>query len=194
MKFLSYILPQTIYQSLSPYNKKIEVREINGRNVLLVNGIEQTGGYTDKLWKIGLRGIHPKKVLVLGVGGGTVFRMFPESKITGVDIDTEILHIAKKYFGLLSATLIHKDARVFDTDKKFDLVIVDLYIGNDVPGFVTQKPFLTGILGMVAPSGRMVLNYYNKDKQEQKAEKIVSMFRNAIAKSVLRNIFIYVLK
>lgn len=194
MRILSYIFPQTIYQSTSHYNKTIEVKEINGRNVLLVNGIEQTGRYTEKLWTMGLRGIYPKNILVFGVGGGTVFKHFPKSQITAVDIDNKIIQIAIEYFGIRNVTLIESDARLFDTDKKFDLVIVDLYIGNDVPNFVTQKPFLARIFQMVAPGGQMVLNYYNQNKQEQTAAKIVSMFHKAIAKPVLRNIFVYVVK
>lgn len=194
MSLLSFIIPQPIYRTSSPYNKKIEVREINGRRVLLVNGIQQTGSYTEKLWRVGLRGVHPKNVLVLGVGGGTVFRKFPEAQITGVDIDGKIIEIAKKYFGLRHATLIEKDARSFDTDKKYDLVIVDLFIGNDVPEFASTKFFLLQCERFLIEGGRMVMNYYSQCDQEEKAAKITSFFKKAEAKPVLRNIFIYVIK
>lgn len=194
MSLLSYIIPQRVYETSTRYNKKIEVREINGKNVLLVNGIEQTGSYSEKLWRTGLQGMHPKDVLVFGVGGGTVFRKFPESRITGVDLDGEILHIAKKYFGLHNTTLIKRDARLFDTNKKYDLVIVDLYIGNDVPEFVTTKDFLLKCKRFLRNGGQMVINYFSEKDQEKKAAEIALYFKKVHVKAVLRNMFIYVVK
>lgn len=188
MKLFSY------YQTSSRYNKKIVVRTLLGKSELLVNGIQQTGGYTEKLWKIGLRGIHAKNVLVFGVGGGLVFKHFPQSEITAVDIDGAIIKIATEYFGVRNVTLIERDARVFDTDKKFDLVIVDLYIGNDVPEFATTKNFLLRCERFLKEGGRMIINYYCAYDQGKKAAKIVSFFEKAKAKQVLRNIFIYVVK
>jgi len=197
MSFLSYFIPQLVYHSSSHYNKKIEVREINGRNVLLVNGIQQTGGYTEKLWKEGMRNIHGKKILVFGVGGGTVFSNFPDAQITAVDIDPEIIRIGKKYFGLgklSNLTLIQQDARMFISRKKYDLIIVDLYIGNDVPAFVSQKPFLKKCMSFLLPGGQMVINYFSQKDQETKAHALRQIIIGATVKPVLRNIFVYVVK
>lgn len=204
MRLLSYILPRLIYKTSSRYNKKIEVKEINGRYTLLVNGIEQTGNYTQKLWRIGLQPIlhrQYKNILIFGVGGGGLFhilnRRFRNAKLIGVDIDDSIINIAKNYFGLdgiPSLTLIRQDARSFRSYTLYDLVIVDLYIGNDVPEFVTKKTFLLRMYRMLAPNGQMVLNYYNEFNKVQNAAKIASLFTQAKAKSVLRNIFVYVIK
>lgn len=197
MSLLSYLIPRKLLESSSVYNKKIEVREINGRNILLVNGIQQTGPYTEKLWKKGLKNMHAKRILVFGIGGGAVLRHFPDSHITAVDIDPEIIRIAKKYFGLgrqKNVIIVQSDARLFRTIKKFDLVIVDLYTGNDVPNFVSQKEFLHRILGFVSPGGQLIINYFSQTNQARNAANIVSLLPGATAKPVLRNMFIFVVK
>ncbi len=215
MKALSYFVPQSIVQSSSPYNKSIAVVQMYGRNALLVSGIEQTGPYTEKLWKVGLQpilDIPPKEIstiLVLGVGEGMLFHMFqkafPVAKMTGVDVDPEIIRIGKKYFGLDAIpglTLAAQDARAFVKNpskrNSYDLVIVDLYTGNDVPPFVTQNPFLSGVRRLVRPGGRVVINYFCQENQDQKSQvilrKLSTIYRKAQSKPRLRNIFFYVVK
>lgn len=211
MKFLSYFVPRTIYKSSSRYNKTIEVREINGRNVLFVNGIQQTGAYTHELWQTGLvpylsqLSVTPKSILILGVGGGGLFHIlrniYPGSMLTGVDIDGEIIRICRAYFEVKEdpkTKFVKADAREFVEDKrnigKFDLVIVDLYIGNDVPEFVTQKQFLLKLMSFLEAGRLMVINYYSESDAEKKAAKIASYFRKAKVKPVLRNIFVYVVR
>lgn len=213
MNILSYIFPWRLLLSGSRYNKKIDVRLIRGKNVLLVNGIQQTGPYTERLWKEGLAQ-YPDvgtlaKILVLGVGGGTLFHLFhnkyPESKIVGVDIDAEIIRIAGTFFGVNSlpnVTLIQRDAREFISDSSyknyFDFVVIDLYIGNDVPDFVTTEKFFKKVRTILRPNGRLVVNYFSESNQPQKAKKIndtlASIFSETQSRGVLRNIFFYVIK
>jgi spermidine synthase len=214
MKWLSYFFPRRIFSSTSSYNKKIEVIQNNGTYELLVNGIVQTGRYTQKLWQKGLQSLFAKNlsvtnILVLGVGGGTVFHLFakkfPNSEMTGVDIDEVVVDIGKKYFGLSGIPhlkLVTQDAQTFVKNpmraKKYDLVIVDLYTGNDVPSFVTKKPFLADIGRVVKPGGRIVINYFDAKNQASRAQIVFDHLALAYVqverKSVLRNIFFYVLK
>jgi spermidine synthase len=215
MSLRSYIVPIHIYQSSSVYNRDIQVHEENGAYTLLVNGIHQTGGYAQRLWKKGLlplfahRDISFKSILVLGVGGGAVFKLFrkkfPTAYITGVDIDKEILTIGKTYFGLDTlpdTKLVCADAKQFVRQTKqrrrYDLIIVDLYTGNDVPGFVTQKVFVKHVRGLLRPHGRAVINYFREKDQAEAAQKLYVMlseqFSRVQMKPTLRNIFFYVLK
>lgn len=180
-------------------------------NSLLVNGIEQTGPYTQKLWKLGLRPIfkdpsfQPANILVFGVGGGTVFKMFqrsfPNARMVGVDVDREIIRIGKTYFGLDKLprlTLVAKDARDYSANQKYDLVIIDLYIGNDVPRFVTQEPFLSKVRRLLGPDGRMIMNYFSEKNQGKESTTLLArlsrIFSNAQRRPTLRNIFFYVIK
>jgi spermidine synthase len=215
MSLRSYIVPTHIYQSSSVHNRDIQVRQENGVYTLIVNGVHQTGGYPQRLWKKGLLPVltspqfSPRSLLVLGVGGGAVFAMFrqkfPNAHITGVEIDKEILTIGKTYFGLNTLTrtkLICADAKEFVRQTKqrrrYDLIVVDLYIGNDVPGFVTQKVFVKHMRGLLRPKGRAVINYFREKDQAEASQKLYTMlselFSGVQMKPTLRNIFFYVLK
>ncbi len=214
MRLLSYFFLRSVYQSSSLYNKNIEVRKIHKRYELLVNGIQQTGVYTEKLWKKGVQlwsashSFIPKDILVFGVGGGTLFHIFhklyPQSHVTGVDIDEEIIRIGKKYFGLESlnnVSLICQDARLFANNKKnigyFDLVVLDIYIGNNVPEFVTTRKFLVAINELLRKNGSLVINYFSFHDQREKSNslKVIlsDIFHHVYMVRVLNNV-LFVLK
>lgn len=213
MNWFPAFFPQTIERSDSSYNKSIEVIRRFGKNELYVNGIQQSGPYTIRLWKTGLREVlnnppmNLKNILVLGVGGGTLFGMlhkvFPEAKITGVDIDKEIIRLYSKYFNesdSLSVALICNDAGKFVAQsylKKqlYDLVIIDLYIGDDVPEFVSGSIFLSAVKKILAPHGFVVFNYFSLQNQTNNSQllldKLKKIYQSVISKDILRNKFFY---
>jgi spermidine synthase len=213
MKWLSYIFPQTIETSHSGYSKSIRVVERFGKKELYVSHVQQSGFYTARLWMEGLREAfcHPpentKTILVLGIGGGTLFPMlqtlFPDSVVTAVDIDSEVIRLYKKYFRneKEKAVRLHlADARKFVADeihKKhfYDLVIIDIYHGNDIPAFVTQKTFFTAVGKILAPQGLVLFNYYTSHNQAQKSQllldKLPGIYQSVIKKNILQNIFFY---
>jgi spermidine synthase len=207
---LSYLSAIPIAHSSSLYNKSINVIERFGKRELYVNGIQQSGPYTIRLWKNGLDYVFnypPKKVehiLILGIGGGTVFPMlykrFPSAKITAVDIDQEIISLYTKYFSGDTSqyvSLICADARKFVISKKrnFDLIFIDLYIGNDVPDFVTGKPFLTTVKNLVSSQGMIVFNYFTDKNQQEKSQiffdTLSGIYRSVVRKQNIRNVFYY---
>jgi spermidine synthase len=213
MKWLSYIFPQTIETSHSRYNKSIRVIERFGKKELYVSDIQQSGFYTARLWMEGLKEVfyhspkNTKTILVLGIGGGTLFPMlhtlFPDCRITAVDIDGEIIRLYEKYFRNKNEKPVRvclADARKFVTDeinKKhlYDLVIIDIYEANDVPAFVTQKSFFSSIRKILSPQGLVVFNYFSWRNQAQKSQllldKLSLIYQSVIKKNILRNIFFY---
>ncbi|MCL4359776.1 hypothetical protein M1555_00775 [Patescibacteria group bacterium] len=136
------------------------MNEEQGSLKLLVNGSRQSGPYIGMLWKkafgnfSGAMPFQVKKILVLGVGGGTVIRMlhsmYPDARISAVDIDPVILGIARTYFrldALPGLTLIEEDAGKFlrssvSGKKEYDIVILDIFIGADIPDMVLSAGFL----------------------------------------------------
>jgi spermidine synthase len=178
----------------SPYNRDIRILEEKGKNKLLVNGSRQSGEYIKMLWQHAFCafGIIPspdiKNILVLGIAGGTVIHLlhaiYPDATITGVDIDEEMVTIGKKYFGLdtvkgLTCTIA--DAKIFVRSesakkKQWDMVIIDLFIGATIPEFVNDPVFLHQIGQMVAPKGKVVINYLRELQYLALSEK----FRNTL--------------
>lgn len=86
-----------------------------------------------------------KKVLVLGVAlGGIIIDLLNKYKhmhITGVDIEDTHFNLVKKYSDNKRLTLIKQDAKeyVSKMKEKFDVIIVDIFIGDKVPEFVLDN-------------------------------------------------------
>ena len=197
MSWVSYIMPQTIARYSSRYNQDIRVLEEKGKKKLLVNGSRQSGEYVRKLWQHAFCafGIIPspdvRRILVLGVAGGTVIHLlhalYPDAVIDGVDIDGQMLEIGRKYFGLDGMeclTLVESDAKAFlgksaRANKHWDMILVDTHVGPEVPEFVSDERFLTLIRRSLAPRGMVMINYLRElqylalsDKLRQKLKKI----------------------
>jgi spermidine synthase len=109
-------------------------------------------------------------VLILGSAGGTIstyinrfYKDIYNLKITNVDIDGKVHDIAKKYFDAENENteFVTSDGRLFvqTTDKKYDLVVVDLY-SNElfIPRHVLTKEFLGEIENILKPDGIVSFN------------------------------------
>lgn len=153
------LLPRKVYQTESAISGEIVVKEQFGNYWLEVDHLTQSGQIIKQIWRSPLKKFHNSQFtihnsLVLGLGGGSVVgsvqKYWPEAKIIGVEIDPEVIKIGKKYFGLdkiQSLKIIQANAIDFvkKTKEKFDLILVDLYIGhNRVPmADINLKKILT---------------------------------------------------
>jgi len=108
-----------------------------------------------------------KRVLVIGLGGGTVpkrfVRDYPQVTVDAVEIDPAVITIAKRYFDVKeSARLkIHEsDGRRFlrTTKEKWDLILLDAYYSDSVPFFLTTKEFFTLAKAHLNPGGVLCNN------------------------------------
>ena len=121
------------------------------------------GGY----WKHMVPDKEPKKVLILGIGGGTIARLilekYPKAKITGVDYSSEMIEQAKKHLGLGELKIEIKIADAFDyvTKKKYDLIIVDLVDGYWYPVKVFSPSFIQQLLRILDTEGQISINAPN---------------------------------
>ena len=151
------------------------------------DGLTQSGGVVEGIWKQTLKKVHRslsniESVLILGLGGGTVAKLilkeFPDAKIKGVDIDPLIIGLGKKYLGLNENDI---DIKIQDAAKpvsgKFDLVVVDLYKGDEFPGKFEDEKFLR-ILGK---NKFVIINrlYYREKKvlAEEFGKKLKKVFK-----------------
>lgn len=113
---------------------EIKVRKFLWQTSVWVGGFQQSGPLVEKLWSDAL-----KNVLILGLGCGSAIKplrkKFPNCQITGVEINSEMIEIGKKYFNLdkiPNLKIIYAPAQKFisQTKQKFDLILVDLYKGG----------------------------------------------------------------
>lgn len=136
----------------SEFNGDIKViRSLGFGTYIQVNGLTQSGGVVESIWKETLKKIKKEKinkVLILGLGGGTVAKLakkyWPKSEITGVEIDPVMVELGGKYLGLTDTKVIIQDAYGFikKNAEIYDLVIVDLYVGDKFPEKFEKEEFL----------------------------------------------------
>src|SRR3990167_10338428 len=99
-------LYKTLEEVDSFVNGKIQViRTMEGVRIL-VGEVSQSGWLVRKIWKTALakikrEGATPKKVLILGLGGGSVAEVvcdfWNEAEIVGLDKDPKMITLGKKY-------------------------------------------------------------------------------------------------
>jgi spermidine synthase len=137
----------------SKYNGHLRVvRSLGLGTYIQAGGLTQSGGVVGTIWKPVLKKVKGKRqevkeVLILGLGGGTAAKyirlLWPESKITGVDIDPIMVELGNKYLGL---DKVNVDAKIADAygfnSSGYDLVIVDLYNGDQFPRKFEDGKFL----------------------------------------------------
>lgn len=157
----------------SKYNGEIVVKNTLGLGTYLqVDGITQSGKIIESIWKPILKKINAKNVLILGLGGGTVAKLlrkyFPNSKISGIEIDPAMISLGKKYLNLgkYKVDIKIKDANKFETDKKFDLILVDLYQGKNFPQNFETKKFMEKLRSFLAKNGKIAINRLGKENHE----------------------------
>jgi len=195
-EFLSGV--KVIEEVDSPINGNIRVVKSLGLGTYIqVEGLTQSGGVMYGVWRTVLKKLSHQSLtinhcLILGLGGGDAARLikkyWPEAVITGVEIDPIMVDLGRKYLGLdkVEVQVEVQDASKFcnkelTNNKKYDLILVDLYVGYDVPDKFTKEKFLKLILKLLSPRGVAIFNrlYYGEKKKEaeklgEKLEKIFS--------------------
>jgi spermidine synthase len=116
---------------------------------------------------------RPARVLVIGLGGGTIprtlSRISPNSRIDTVELDPSVVKIADKYFSFRPSGRISiavSDGRVFvkrrmKTPVKYDLVMLDAFDGDYVPEHMLTQNFLREVRSIMAPGGVLVANTFS---------------------------------
>ena len=174
-----------LYEKESPY-QYIQVVQVGAQTQLLLNEGQAihsiydlsaltTGGPWDYVViasafraPVGAEPV-PKRVLILGLAGGTSARQdraaFGDAvDITGVEIDPEVVAVGRRYFHL-DQTGTHvavQDARYWlatrPPEDKYDVIVMDAYRQPYIPFHLTTKEFFDLARQHLAPGGVAVVN------------------------------------
>ena len=191
--FTGLLSPKVIYETESKYNGNIKVVEFGDVRRLVVDNISQSisphSPHTHKLYwgkmihLLKENFTHLNEVLLLGLGGATLVHLihqeFPDVTTTSVEIDQTMVDIANNYFNLSTVAnnrIIVDDAlRVviephnFDIrENQFNVVIVDIYVGEKYPDLGKTGNFIGNLKKLVAPEGMIIFNrIYREHHQEE---------------------------
>ncbi len=156
-----------------------------------VEGLTQSGGIVESIWKRTLRKVKSNKpqvtsCLILGLGGGSaakiVKKFWPETKVTGVEIDPTMAELGKKYLDLKVNKIYIGGAErfVLETKNKHDLILVDTYLGDKFPEKLQEVSFLKILIKKINKDGVVVFNrlYYGGKRSEavKFGEKLKKVF------------------
>ena len=165
-----------IYERVTPY-QTLQVFQREGVRTLQSDRVpqaavrvadgESTMPYNRTAPAVLLLNPHPRRALMIGLGGGTVGRYLesrvPDLQVHYVDIDPAVPEIAERFFFFRTGPRMQvtvADGRQFlhATDETWDLIYADAYIGQSVPFHLTTVQFLDEVKRHLAPGGVFALN------------------------------------
>jgi spermidine synthase len=184
-KLFSYFIPINVYRKNSSVSKSIEVTWNNGELVLDSKSTNYSYGSLQRILRKGLKYIgferirNFESILVLGVAGGSVIKTLVDEikfkgKITGVEIDRDILDIANSYFQLdkiPNLEIVVDDAfeYVLKTKLTYDLIIIDIFQDTTMPNFLFEDFFILRINSLLNLNGFILFNtMVINQKQEER--------------------------
>ena len=110
----------------------------------------------------------PEKILLLGVGAGSLIHFFshylPESQITAVDYNQQLVDFAHHNMMLPEAneklSYVIEDARQYirECKQQFDLIVIDIFDGSQSPEWTTEEEFTQQLKSCLSSQGAAAYN------------------------------------
>ena len=186
-KILSFLFPVTIYNQNSTVSNSIEITWNNGQLVMDSKNTNYSYGSLQRILRLGLQSIGFSNIktldsiLVLGVAGGSVIKTLVneiefKGKVTGVDIDPEIISLVNKYFKLdelphLKICIEDANQFVQKTNITYDLIIIDIFQDNTMPQFLFETVFIENTKSLLTSGSCLLFNTMIHTKSDQERNK-----------------------
>lgn len=115
----------------------------------------------------------PRRVLVIGLGGGTLpmalGQVLPQARIDTVEIDPAVVSVARRYFGFQTSPRqrVHQaDGRAFVEQavrekRSYDLIMLDAFDYTYIPAHLMTREFLQQVKALLAPGGVLAANTFS---------------------------------
>ena len=116
---------------------------------------------------------NPRRILIIGEGGGTMpsalQAMFPDARIDVVELDEAVDAMARTYFGFRPGPrtrVFISDGRIFvkrvaAQQPDYDLVMLDAFEADYIPEHMLTREFLREVAATMAPKGVIVANTFS---------------------------------
>jgi spermidine synthase len=116
---------------------------------------------------------NPARVLVIGLGGGSIpvalAELYPDAHIDVVEIDEAVVRVAKQFFNFSETERLQvavADARVFIKravlrKNHYDLIILDAFTGDYIPEHLMTREFLQETRDLLTDDGVLVANTFS---------------------------------
>jgi len=121
-------------------------------------------------------GPAPKRVLIVGLGGGSIptalAEVLPNTQIDVVEIDPAVTRVAKQFFGFKDGPkmrVIEMDGRVYvkraiREGTKYDTILLDAFDHEYIPEHLLTREFLEEVESLLTPQGVLVGNTFSSSR------------------------------
>ena len=166
---------KTLYEQPSPYNNILVTEDEPGLRTLYF----ERGGALQSVVKLGdpdhlelpytktmLSGLalcdDPQRILIVGLGGGTIpkflHKHYPQAVIDAVDIDPDVVKVARLFFEFREDANLRSyvsDGRKFIEDRPgiYDMIFLDAFGADSTPYHLTTREFLLSVKKALKPRG-----------------------------------------
>ena len=116
----------------------------------------------------------PHRILVVGLGGGTLpgflRKHYPDAAIDVVEIDPHVVDVARMFFGFREDLLMRVhvgDGREFIEnvpEPAYDVIFLDAFGSHSLPPHLTTQEFLQAVRRALLPSGVAVGNIWKRSQ------------------------------
>jgi spermidine synthase len=205
LKVISYIYPIKFKTFESDISGTLELTYYNGKLVLDTQNTNYSYGNLQKILEKSIDKIYVndllqfKRILILGVAGGSIIQsLYTKYKyknvIDAIDIDPLILTIAANHFNLnqfKNCNLIVADAQKYveECKEKYGLIIIDLFIDDQIPEFVYHKSFINHVKLLLELNGYIIFNTTRLANEKNKINDFVfTQFNSGYQVDILNKI------
>lgn len=122
---------------------------------------------------------HPRDILMIGLGGGTVTKFllhqFPDCQIKVVEFRRGVLKVARSHFGLpldprlkvkIGCGAEHVSLQSRENEAKHDLMIIDAYDHAGMAPEVSSETFFDHCRTLLTDTGLLAINLWGTDKDQ----------------------------
>lgn len=129
--------------------------------------------YTRMMMGALLMAPEPARILVTGLGGGTLPKalteLMPDARIDIVEIDPAVVSVAEQFFDFHAGEntrIFVQDARVFTRravrdGRRYELILLDTFDGDYIPEHLMTLECLVQVRQLLAPGGVLAANTFS---------------------------------
>ncbi len=133
--------------------------------------------YTKMMMSALLLNPVPSRILIIGLGGGTLptalSELYPQAHIKVVEIDPAVVRLARRYFAFSEHDRLRvqvQDGRVFTRrmsqrdDVKYDLIMLDAFGADYIPEHLMTLEFLEETKALLSENGALAANTFSRSR------------------------------
>ncbi len=168
----SFFSEEMVEKGDSKISPGLQVWYAYGRKMLNAANVNYSFGRLDKVFRSAFAQLkisdrRMQNVLLLGLGAGNVTTILreidPAIRVVAVEIDPEVVRLAKAHFELktgpqLEVVIADAIAYVWQCPLRFDMVVVDIFVDDEVPLAACQEDFLLKMASLLNANGLLVFN------------------------------------